>query len=149
MARTAAPIKGRRAPAGWQKNRPARINQAAIAGAFVAIADTGSGIPLADHERISEPFFTTKPAGSGAGLGLSQVFGFARQSGGEIQVESAPGQGSRFTLHLPRLVAPAKAAPVAVVEMAAGARSSPMLRVRRAGAHPQPSAEVAHAPGMG
>ncbi|RYG58189.1 MAG: PAS domain S-box protein [Alphaproteobacteria bacterium] len=76
-------------------------------GAFVAvsISDTGSGIP-ADHlDKIFEPFFTTKAVGQGTGLGLSQVYGFARQSGGEVRVESEVGKGSVFTLYLPRATA--------------------------------------------
>jgi two-component system NtrC family sensor kinase len=68
----------------------------------VSVADTGSGIPRDQFERIFEPFFTTKQAGHGTGLGLSQVFGFARQSGGEVAVTSEVGKGSIFTLYLPR-----------------------------------------------
>ena len=68
----------------------------------VSVADTGSGIPPDQFERIFEPFFTTKQAGHGTGLGLSQVFGFARQSGGEVVVASEVGKGSVFTLYLPR-----------------------------------------------
>jgi len=68
----------------------------------VSVADTGSGIPPDQFERIFEPFFTTKLAGHGTGLGLSQVFGFARQSGGEVAVASEVGKGSIFTLYLPR-----------------------------------------------
>ena len=73
-------------------------------GEFVAVsvADTGGGVPPEVMERIFEPFFTTKDVGHGTGLGLSQVFGFAQQSGGEVRVDSAPGQGSTFTLYLPR-----------------------------------------------
>jgi CheY-like chemotaxis protein len=89
---------------------PALRERAAVAGSFVAItiADTGSGIAPVDREKIFEPFYTTKPVGSGTGLGLSQVFGFARQSGGDIQVESEVGKGSRFTLYLPQVAAPAR-----------------------------------------
>ncbi len=80
----------------------------AIKGELVAIAvsDTGSGIAPDLLDRIFEPFFTTKGVGKGTGLGLSQVFGFVKQSGGDIRVESTPGRGSTFTIYLPRVDAP-------------------------------------------
>ena len=83
---------------------PAMRSHPARSGNFVAvsIADTGSGIAPDDVERIFEPFFTTKGVGQGTGLGLSQVFGFAKQSGGEIGVESTVGIGTTFTLYLPQ-----------------------------------------------
>jgi len=68
----------------------------------VSIADTGSGIAAEHLEQIFEPFFTTKRVGKGTGLGLSQVFGFIKQSGGEIHVSSEVGQGTTFHLYLPQ-----------------------------------------------
>ena len=81
---------------------------AAVPGTFVAVSltDTGTGILPEQIERIFEPFFTTKAQGKGTGLGLSQVFGFTKQSGGGVTVESRVGEGSTFTIFLPRVAAP-------------------------------------------
>jgi hypothetical protein len=66
------------------------------------MADTGTGMPPELVARVFEPFFTTKAMGMESGLGLSQVDGFIKQSGGEVRIESEPGRGTRVTLHLPR-----------------------------------------------
>ena len=78
--------------------------QDGVAGDFIAvtITDTGVGITAHQIDRVFEPFFTTKGVGEGTGLGLSQVIGFAKQSGGDVRVESVPGEGTTFTLYLPR-----------------------------------------------
>ena len=81
---------------------PASHGQEAMAGEFVAISisDTGSGVDADTIDRIFEPFFTTKGVGHGTGLGLSQVFGFAKQSGGDIRVSNHAGGGATFALYL-------------------------------------------------
>jgi PAS domain S-box-containing protein len=82
-------------------------NEDARPGGFVEIcvADTGIGIPEEVRRRVFEPFFTTKEIGKGSGLGLSQVFGFARQSGGDVRLESALGGGTTVRLLLPSVPA--------------------------------------------
>ncbi|TCQ01020.1 PAS/PAC sensor hybrid histidine kinase [Sphingomonas sp. PP-F2F-A104-K0414] len=84
---------------------PAIRTHPAVSGAFVAVSltDSGPGIPTDRIDQIFEPFFTTKGVGEGTGLGLSQVFGFTKQSGGDIFVESTEGEGATFTMYLPRV----------------------------------------------
>ena len=73
------------------------------------VIDHGCGMSQEVKAQVFEPFFTTKQTGSGSGLGLSMVYGFVRQSGGRVEIESAPGQGTTVRLQLPRAIAPAVA----------------------------------------
>ena len=93
----------------------------------IAVHDTGAGMDAATSARAFEPFFTTKAPGRGTGLGLSQVYGFARQSGGVATIDSAPGKGSSVCLYLPR-IAEALVEPAAPAA-APAANKAPSLRV--------------------
>jgi signal transduction histidine kinase/DNA-binding response OmpR family regulator len=71
------------------------------------VTDSGVGMPPEVQKRAFEPFFTTKDVGKGTGLGLAQIYGFAKQSGGTVTIDSAPGKGTQVALYLPRASAPA------------------------------------------
>lgn len=94
------------------------------AGEFVTIAvtDTGVGIPADIIDRVFEPFFTTKEMGRGTGLGLAMVYGFAKQTGGTVRIESEAGRGTAVMLYLPRSKgqAPAKQEPAPAVAALGG-----------------------------
>jgi len=68
---------------------------------WLRVSDTGTGMDTAVQQRLFEPFYTTKEASRGTGLGLSQVYGFVERSGGNIRVNSTPGKGSEFAIYLP------------------------------------------------
>ena len=86
------------------------LDEGAVAGCppgsymRLSVADTGQGMSPEVRDRIFEPFFTTKEVGKGTGLGLSMVYGFVRQSGGYVAVESAPNAGSTIALYFPKAI---------------------------------------------
>ncbi len=92
----------------------------------VRVADTGTGMAAEVVARVFEPFFTTKEPGRGSGLGLSQVHGLAVQSGGDVRIESKPGEGTTVTLLMPR----ARALPAMVRTESASGRGGTRRRAR-------------------
>jgi len=95
----------------WLDERTARERDM-LPGQYVTIcvSDTGSGIDKAILDRVFDPFFTTKPTGQGTGLGLSMVYGFARQSHGHVRIYSEVGEGTMVCIYLPRNIGEAEEA---------------------------------------
>jgi len=108
-ARDAMPSGGRLTIATGEADRAPEV-EAEGAFATVAVSDTGTGMEPEVAARAFEPFFTTKEPGKGSGLGLSMVYGFARQSSGGVALETQPGRGATVTLFLPRSTAAGDAA---------------------------------------
>jgi signal transduction histidine kinase len=75
-----------------------------VACVLIEVGDSGAGMPPEVLEHAFEPFYTTKPLGQGSGLGLSQVYGFVKQSNGHVALDSVPGRGTRVHLYLPAVV---------------------------------------------
>jgi signal transduction histidine kinase len=96
---------------------------------MIAVSDTGSGMTAEVRAQAFDPFFTTKEVGKGSGLGLSQVYGFAKQSGGHVTVESEPGQGTCVRFYLPSVEAPAPARSDGAVEPPPERRTGSVLIV--------------------
>lgn len=95
----------------------------------ITIADTGHGMPRHVLDRATEPFFTTKEIGQGSGLGLSMAYGFIRQSGGQILIESEKGAGTTVSLFLPRVPGIHRSAPAGGDELIPASRGESILVV--------------------
>ena len=95
-------------------------------GQYVAlsVSDTGSGMTPEVISRAFDPFFTTKPMGSGTGLGLSMIYGFAKQSGGQVRIYSEAGRGAMVCIYFPRVVSEGESAQV-TAELVAATRATP------------------------
>ncbi|WP_321783440.1 ATP-binding protein [Burkholderia pyrrocinia] len=109
------------------RREPAADGAAAPHAIVLSVTDTGCGIAPVLLDKVIEPFFTTKAAGEGSGLGLSSVYGFVRQSGGDLRIHSEVGQGTRVELWLPESAPPERRGAPAVIAAApvagpAGAR---------------------------
>ena len=108
---------------------PPRAAEEPAAGDYVAIcvSDTGAGMSPEVRTKVFEPFFTTKEIGKGSGFGLSQVLGFAKQSGGGVRIESQPGRGTAVHIFLPRANAAPQAQPEAADEGATVSRPGAVI----------------------
>ena len=95
----------------------------------IAVSDNGNGMPKDLVSRAFEPFFTTKHSGQGTGLGLSQVYGFVKQSGGHVKIYSEPGEGTTVKLYLPHLSQQGASPGEAVAEIAPAAGASETILV--------------------
>jgi signal transduction histidine kinase len=99
----------------------------------LCVTDTGTGMPPEVQERAFDPFYTTKPMGEGTGLGLSMIYGFARQSGGQVRIYSEVGEGTTMCIYLPRhygdAASEADTAPIAAVPQDSDGKTCTVLVV--------------------
>ena len=133
-AREATPAGGRvtlRTGMGRLERDPTGGDVPIVAGVYgwLTVEDSGRGIPREMHDRIFEPFYTTKERATGTGLGLSAVFGIVKQSGGYIFVRSVPDQGAAFTIYLPVVEEPIEARRVVRAERSASDEAATILLV--------------------
>jgi CheY-like chemotaxis protein len=106
----------------------------------LAVADTGIGLPPALRDKVFEPFFTTKADGKGSGLGLSIVYGFVKQSGGDITLDSEPGAGTTVQMRLPPAAPDVAAAPSTGAHGEAGGTPRPGGALRPPATEPDDAA---------
>lgn len=111
-------IETRNAPAAGTEGPPADGDQI-----LISVTDTGEGMAPEVLEKAFEPFFTTKEQGRGTGLGLSTVYGFAEQSGGQATLASTPGKGTTVSLYLPRAAMESPVAPSETVPLSENAET--------------------------
>ncbi|SDE40419.1 PAS domain-containing protein [Limimaricola pyoseonensis] len=107
----------------------ARAQSDVVPGEYVclAVTDEGSGMTSEVIDKIFEPFFTTKPEGRGTGLGMAMVYGFVKQSGGHVAIDSRPGRGTTVRIYLPRSLRPEETAPPRVERPVAGGSETILL----------------------
>jgi signal transduction histidine kinase len=131
-ARDAMPAAGRLAVTLTQRRLAGRDDVPDDVYVAISVSDSGQGIAAEAVDRVFDPFFSTKPVGQGSGLGLSMVFGMARQSGGTAIVESTPGVGASFTIFLRRaqeMAAPAPEAEESIADLAKRIKGANLLVV--------------------
>ncbi len=130
-ARDAMDGRGRLTLASGQATLAAQEIGECAAGDYIvlSVTDDGCGMTPEVMARVFEPFFTTKPVGKGTGLGLSQIFGFVRQSAGEIRIESEPGEGSSVHLYLPRRMSEASEEAIGASDAGHGPVEHPPTRI--------------------